>query len=125
MVCSRWEEPFGRTSLEASSAGCAVIISNRGGLPETITNGLILKNLNIKALYKNIDYLIKNPKKRLEYQSKSIKNFYLTHNFVSKNIDSYRDEKFKYVNLFNVKKNPSLRILHVTNFNERHDGRLF
>ena len=125
VVCSRWEEPFGRTSLEASSAGCAVIISNRGGLPETITNGLILKNLNIKALYKNIDYLIKNPKKRLEYQSKSIKNFYLTHNFVSKNIDSYRDEKFKYVNLFNVKKNPSLRILHVTNFNERHDGRLF
>ena len=115
VVCSRWEEPFGRTSLEASSAGCAVIISNRGGLPETITNGLILKNLNIKSLYKNIDYLIKNPKKRLEYQSKSIKNFYLTHNFVSKNIDSYRDEKFKYVNLFNVKKNPSLRILHVTN----------
>ena len=125
VVCSRWEEPFGRTSLEASSAGCAVIISNRGGLPETITNGLILKNLNVKTLYKNIDYLIKNTKKRLEYQFKSIKNFYLTHNFVSKNIDAYRDEKFKYVNLFNVKKNPSLRILHVTNFNERHDGRLF
>ena len=33
VVCSRWEEPFGRTSLEASSRGCAVIISNRGGLP--------------------------------------------------------------------------------------------
>ena len=125
VVCSRWEEPFGRTSLEASSAGCAVIISNRGGLPETITNGLILKNLNIKTLYKNIDYLIKNNKKRTEYQSKSIKNFYLTHKYVSKNIDSYRDEKFKYVNLFSVRKNPSLRILHVTNFNERHDGRLF
>ena len=31
VVCSRWEEPFGRTSLEASSRGCAVIISNRGG----------------------------------------------------------------------------------------------
>ena len=125
VVCSRWEEPFGRTSLEASSAGCAVIISNRGGLPETITNGLILKNLNVETLYKNIDYLIKNTRKRIEYQSKSIKNFYLTHNFVSKNIDAYRDEKFKYINLFNIKKNPSLRILHVTNFNERHDGRLF
>ena len=48
VVCSRWEEPFGRTSLEASSAGCAVIISNRGGLPETITNGLILKELKCK-----------------------------------------------------------------------------
>ena len=29
VVCSRWQEPFGRTSLEASSRGCAVIISNR------------------------------------------------------------------------------------------------
>jgi Glycosyltransferase len=78
VVCSRWEEPFGRTSLEASSAGCAVIISNRGGLPETITNGLILKNLNVKSLYKNLDYLIKNKNKRLELQKKSIKNYYLT-----------------------------------------------
>ena len=43
------EEPFGRTSLEASSRGCAVIISNRGGgLPETITNG-IKRNLIVKV----------------------------------------------------------------------------
>ena len=46
VVCSRWEEPFGRTSLEAAANGCALIISNRGGLPETITNGVILKKLN-------------------------------------------------------------------------------
>ena len=125
VVCSRWEEPFGRTSLEASSAGCAVIISNRGGLPETITNGLILKELNVSSLFKNIDFLIKNKARRLELQKKSIRNFYLTHKFVSSLIDNYRDEKFKYLKLFNVKKNVSLRILHVTNFNERHDGRLF
>ena len=25
VVCSRWEEPFGRTSLESASWGCAVI----------------------------------------------------------------------------------------------------
>ena len=43
VVCSRWEEPFGRTSLEAASRGCAVIISNRGGLPETSKNAIILK----------------------------------------------------------------------------------
>ena len=34
-------------------------------------------------------------------------------------------KNLNHVNLFSVKKNPSLRILHVTNFNERHDGRLF
>ena len=41
VVCSRWNEPFGRTSLEAASRGCCVIISNRGGLKETITNGAV------------------------------------------------------------------------------------
>ena len=44
VVCSRWEEPFGRTSLEAASRGCAVIISNRGGLPETTKDAIILKS---------------------------------------------------------------------------------
>ena len=38
VACSRWEEPFGRTSLEASANGCAVIITNKGGLNETVTN---------------------------------------------------------------------------------------
>ena len=57
VVCSRWNEPFGRTSLEAASRGCAVIISNRGGLPETITNGIILNKLNYLELYKAIEEL--------------------------------------------------------------------
>ena len=43
VACSRWEEPFGRTSLEASANGCAVIITNKGGLPETVTDAKILK----------------------------------------------------------------------------------
>ena len=36
VACSRWEEPFGRTSLEASSRGCAVIVSNRGGFQKQL-----------------------------------------------------------------------------------------
>ena len=43
VACSRWEEPFGRTSLEASANGCAVIITDRGGLPETVTDAKIIK----------------------------------------------------------------------------------
>jgi len=126
VVCSRWEEPFGRTSLEASSNGCAVVISNRGGLPETITNGIIIDKINIKNLYKSIDRLIKNKKTRSELQKLSIKNFYLTHKYVSNLIDKFRDEKFEKDRFFYINKNnKNLRILHVTNFNERHDGRLF
>tara|TARA_B100000963_G_scaffold210015_1_gene182978 strand:- start:984 stop:3116 length:2133 start_codon:yes stop_codon:yes gene_type:complete len=126
VACSRWEEPFGRTSLEASANGCAVIITNKGGLPETVTDAKIINKLSEKNLTKNIDFLIKNQTLRKKLQTLSIKNFYLTHEFVSKNIDDYRSEKLffnKKIFLKSLQKN--LRILHVTNFNERLDGRLF
>jgi len=126
VVCSRWEEPFGRTSLEAAANGCAVIISNRGGLPETVTNAIILKEINQKELKKSISVLIKDYKKRSSLQNLSIKNFYLSHRHVSNLIDDYRSEKIENINIFFTKKKKSpLRILHITNFNERHDGRLF
>ena len=69
VVCSRWNEPLGRSSLEASSRGCATIISNRGGLPETITHGVILKKLNVFSVYNAIKDLIDNEKKRKLLQS--------------------------------------------------------
>ena len=126
VVCSRWDEPFGRTSLEAAANGCAVIITNKGGLPETITNGIILDKLSTKHLEKSIKSLILNTKKRKNLQELSLKNFYLTNKFVSKLIDDYRDLKLNLKKSFFIKKNKkSLRILHVTNFNERLDGRLF
>ena len=41
-------------------------------------------------------------------------------------IDNYRDDKLKYFKTFNIKRSKkNLRILHITNFNERLDGRLF
>ena len=127
VACSRWHEPFNRTSLEAASRGCAVIISNKGGLKETITNGIILKNNSINDIFNRIDELIKNKKKLLDLQKKSYQNFYLTNQYISKKIDFYRR------NLLNIKirknnikisKSP-LKIIHITNFNERHNGRLF
>ncbi len=123
VVCSRWEEPFGRTSLESASCGCAVIITNRGGLPETITNGVILNNLSKKAVYQSIVKLIKNKNLRKEIQNLSLKNFNLTHKNASIQIDSYRKEILKYK--INNVSSQKLKILHVTNFNERHNGRLF
>ena len=125
VVCSRWEEPFGRTSLEAAANGCAVIISNRGGLPETVTNGIILKKLTVNEIYNKIKELIINQKLRNNYQRLSYKNFYLSHQYVSNQIDNVRNNLLK-INKPNIHLEPSnLRILHITNFNERHNGRLF
>ena len=122
VACSRWDEPFGRSSLEASSRGCAVIVSNKGGLPETITDGIILKNLSSDEIYKNIKELIINKIKLKKIQKNSLKNFYLDNKFTSKKIDDYRYKILE--NKINIKKN-KFRILHITNFNERHNGRLF
>ena len=122
VVCSRWEEPFGRTSLESSSCGCAVIITNRGGLPETITNGVIIEKLNKKNVFNAIDKLIKNKKFRNSLQELSLKNFNLTNKFSSDLIDKYRNDILIEKSFISKK---GLKILHVTNFNERHNGRLF
>ena len=52
VVCSRWEEPFGRTSLEASSNACAVIISNRGVRLKQLQMELLLKNSRLTNFLK-------------------------------------------------------------------------
>ncbi len=125
VVCSRWDEPFGRTSLEASANGCAVIISGRGGLPETLTNGVILKKLNVDEIFDRIDKLIINKDKRANLQKLSYKNFYLTHKFVSNQIDNVRQSLLSLHKPYFINRDKKLRILHITNFNERHNGRLF
>ena len=128
VACSRWDEPLGRTSIEASSRGCATIISNKGGLPETVTHGIILKELNIDSVYTSIKNLIENTKKRRELQKLSIKHFFHTNIVSANNIDDYREKLIEFPihnKKISSKINKSLRVLHVTNFNERHDGRLF
>ena len=125
VVCSRWEEPFGRTSLESSSCGCAVVITKRGGLPETITNGIILDRLSKKSIFEAVSNLIKNKNYRHQLQQLSLQNFNLTHQNASKQIDSYRNEILDHRKFKNKIITGKLKILHVTNFNERHNGRLF
>ncbi len=122
VVCSRWEEPFGRTSLEAASRGSAVIISNKGGLPETSKSAIILKRLDENYLYKEISNLIQNKKRLLKIQKLNHKNFFLTHKYVSNILDNIR-KKFM-ISKINIHTKKILKIMHVTNFNYRFNGRL-
>ncbi|WP_435098844.1 glycosyltransferase [Candidatus Pelagibacter bacterium nBUS_27] len=90
VVCSQWEEPFGRIAMEASSRGCAVIITNKGGLKEAASNALVINNLNEKNLFNAINKLITNKSFRENMQKNSYKKFYLTNEYISKKIDNYR-----------------------------------
>ena len=123
VVPSKWDEPFGRSSLEASSRGCALIISKNGGLPETTKNAIVLKNVNELEIYNNIKKLINNYKLRTKIQKLCYKNFYLTNNYVSRLNDNLR-KKIIEINSINLKKLKKIKILHITNLNERFDGRL-
>ena len=84
---------------------------------------IILKHLNVDSLYKEIEKLILNKKLLIKHQKNSLKNFYLEDKFISNQIDLYRKNLSN--NQILIKKNTKLKILHVTNFNERHNGRLF
>ena len=123
VICSRWEEPFGRTSLEAASRGSAVIISNRGGLPETSRSAIILSKLTTNEIFLEIEKLIKNKEKLLKLQKLNYKNFVFNHKYISSIIDNIRIE-FSNINFFYFKKEKILKVMHITNVNERFNGRL-
>ena len=123
VVPSRWEEPFGRTALESSSRGCATIISNRGGLPETTDYRVILKKLNSKELYKEIKNLIQNVKLRKKIQNNGFKNIKHLVKNNSELIDRIRDSLIQNFSL-NYLRN-KLRIINIYNVGQKNFHRLY
>ncbi len=123
VVPSRWEEPFGRTALESSSRACATIISNKGGLPETTDDCIILKKLDSTELYKELKKLIMNQKLRRRIQIKAFKN--VKHLIIdnSKFIDQIRRNTFQKFNLNFIKN--KLRIINIYNTGQKLNHRLY
>ncbi len=124
VVPSKWDEPFGRSSLEAASRGCALIISNTGGLKETTKHALVIKKITVNNLFKKIEILIKDKQLRQQLQKKAYRNFKLTNKYSTNLIDKLRNDLIKKKININLNKVENLKILHITNFNERFDGRL-
>ena len=123
VVCSRWQEPFGRTAMESSASGCATITTDRGGLGETFNTNLVLKNLNYNSLQNLIKKIIENKKYLKKIQ---ISNFnHILHNIsnLTRKIDtlkiSFLTKKINYIRNINKK------ILHIGNFDEKNNQRLF
>ncbi len=123
VIPSRWEEPFGRTALEASSRGCATIISNSGGLPETTDYAIKLKKLNTKNIENEIIQLIKNDKlrKKIQIRSKKFVKHKLKNN--SQKIDFMRNSLFPFKKI-NINKN-KLRIINIYNLAQKLNHRIY
>ena len=121
VVNPRWEEPFGRTALESSSRGCAVITSNVGGLSETFKNNLILKKNNENELYKILNNLIINPKKLLKIQTQNFNNQIIDNKVEAKKIDNLKIKKLKKIK----NENNQFRIIHIGVFGEKQNYRTY
>ena len=123
IIPSRWEEPFGRAALEASSRGCATIISNTGGMSETTDYAIKLKKLDTKNIEDEVINLIKKPnlRKKIQINSKKFVKHTLIEN--SQRIDSMRESLFPFKNI-NVNKN-KLRILNIYNLAQKLNHRIY
>ena len=124
VICSTWNEPLGRASLEACSRGSVPIITNKGGLPETSSAAIIIDNLNVNNLFKEIENLILNKRLLQKLQVQNYKKFVFTPDLISKKINQIRKSIVIQKNIYFLKKEQKIKILHITNFNERYNGRL-
>ena len=123
IVPSKWQEPFGRTALESAAYGCSTITSKNGGLPETFKNPIFLNKVNKENLFNEIKKLIDNPQLMQKIQKNNFKSVIHTIQKKVIKIDSWKGQNLDFK--LNIKKNKSLKILHVSTFDEKNDHRLF
>ena len=125
VVPSSWEEPFGRSSLEAGSRGNAVIISRKGGLPETIGSPILLNKITSESIFNEINNLITNKKELKELQKINFANplHLIKPNCVI--LDKDRNDILNPIKIININKNAKLKILHVFNRAEKIGGRIY
>jgi glycosyltransferase involved in cell wall biosynthesis len=75
VIPSLWEEPLGRTAIEAASRGCVSIISKRGGLVETNSHGIFLNYVTKEELFNKLNKIINSPSLINLYSKKTLEEF--------------------------------------------------
>jgi glycosyltransferase involved in cell wall biosynthesis len=124
VVPSTWDEPFGRTAMESSDMGNALITTGKGGLKETAFRPIILKKINSKSIESAIEKLIKNQNLLRKIQKFNYENKKINYNDNLLKVSNQKNNllingsyKINFINNNN-------KILHIANFDEKNDYRL-
>ena len=125
IVPSTWDEPFGRTAMESSDMGNALITTGKGGLKETAFRPIILKKINSKSIESAIEKLIKNQNLLSKIQKFNYENKKINYNDNLLKVSNQKNNllisgsyKINFIN------NNNNKILHIANFDEKNDYRL-
>lgn len=89
---SNWDEPFGRTALEALAEGCAVIASKRGGFAELGHRVRFLNEVTSAEIERALEDLITNDEERTRLQHVAWNDFPFTMEAFARQWDDYRQE---------------------------------
>ncbi len=117
---SIWDEPLGRLPIESAALGSVCISSSNGGLPESNQYGITINNINPTKINNALVRLSSN-KIYNKFQRQIFKNFSLTNKNHSVQMDELRSLFFSN----NNNNNNNLKILHISNFNDNANARLF
>lgn len=92
VVPSIWPEPLGRTALEALAAGCALITTDRGGLPEVAANrGIVMPAADSDELTRHLEALMQDESRRRQWQDKAWSDYPFTVTNMVQQLDDIKE----------------------------------
>ena len=88
---SLWDEPISKVVLESLAAGCALVTTRRGGIPEVAENrAFIVDDPNVATFTSAFETLLGDDSVRRELQDKAWNDFPFTAKKMAEDADSLR-----------------------------------
>ena len=92
---SLWQEPLGKVVVEALAAGCAVLTTRRGGIPEVAEGrALIINEPSVATFRDGFAKLLKDDQFRHQLQSIAFTDFPFTSTAMANKVDALRRAAF-------------------------------
>lgn len=88
---SLWQEPLGKVVVEALAAGCAVLTTRCGGIPEVAEGrALMIDNPSVSAFHDGFENLLKDENLRHDLQKRAWDDFPFTETAMANKVDALR-----------------------------------
>ena len=92
-VPSKWNEPLSLSVLESLAAGCALLTSRKGGIPEVAEGkAFFLDEVNSEKIISSLTELIQNKYLRKDLQDKAWRKYHNSAKLTSEKLNKFRNK---------------------------------